>query len=549
MKGSAFIRMVITVAVIPAFIVLHATAPLAVDPPTSQNSAHLDGQNTDLSDQTLVITATTPSVNWINDDPTPAGAMTGCNLGMVMVESRNDIYTPGGSVIATVMHDPTPEDLFNYDQKFYLRKLSMNKVEGGSQKIWDYPTTGAEWFNEFAYYSAPIVDGDGDIFFGDSDKIVKITQDISGQPQEVQSWELGRNSGVPVSFHLCRASLQEEFKYVMSVTNKGRLVLIYGDDSGDKFQAPLFVDGKLFRTMNTVGISKAPENYGIYSYVITEERYPGPNDEARLFLLKVMKTGDNRAYLKVVSYKSFVPYSSGATSHASPTVVHTEGLESYEDYVIFDVYGDLDMNQVNEEWVVCLKHTKDPGTGEDVLLDAWQIDVSPGNIKASLAYSPIWDPSKGAWRNIVWFHRKNGQRLTGIEIDGQDAGKIVANLKIADPIFTNYVIRSVPMVCSQSTGPDDHTNPWMVLSLSPPNQVYNCYVVAIELEIAGSQEQSVDKHTKWKYELEQSVPGYWGGVAGNYLIRNKSAQPTLDNHSLAFGQFMGKLICINPATQ
>ena len=142
MKVKNYLKMLVSMTVIPLFVGLAFSVALAATPPP-QNSAHLDGQNTDLSDNTLTITI--PAEDWSDNSVLGEGelSMTGVGAGLGVVEWRNE-----SAILATPYHKE------GSTYHYFVRKYD----DAGTPE-WDFPTGAEEYddFTGFASFSAPLV--------------------------------------------------------------------------------------------------------------------------------------------------------------------------------------------------------------------------------------------------------------------------------------------------------------------------------------------------------------------------------------------------------
>ena len=318
------------------------------DPPPPQNSAHLDGQNTDLSDNTLTITA--PEEAWSDNSALGADelSMKGVGLGIAVVEFREG--SGGGGILATPYNKVTGNPA-----KYFLRYYNYDSAT----PVWDFPTGTGEYFTGLAALSVPVVDSDKNIYYGDNTKIVKLYED-EGEPVLVATYAFN-SKGAPHSFHLC----DDDFLRVVTVTSEGYVFLIYGEGESDNllvYERELN-DGEAYKSSNTVGIS----NDGSFAYVTTVN---GMENKNRLYAIAV--TGDGlplESNMPRLTYPSSGTFAMETKSDASPLVREVNG--GY--YIYYDVM--MEVGETAVETIVCAFHD----TTEEEITEVWTTATPNGN--------------------------------------------------------------------------------------------------------------------------------------------------------------------------
>ena len=493
---GACLKTVVLIAAVIAFVGLNNSVALAAA--ALQNSAHLDAQNTDLSDQTLTITSP-PDVSWSRNQKIPGGdpegaTMVGCGLGLIVAEYR--IATSKG-ILATVYYQD------EYDiTHFYLRKLGYD----GTLE-WDYPT-GSTGFHQSAMWSVPAVRADGFIFYGDNTKIVRL-QEIEQSPyiEADRTWEFN-GKGNPIAFHLCG----QYFNRVVTATTSGWVFLIVGDAR----RSTLLYDSSeqvFYAAKNTVGVS--PD--GEYAY-ITALDYPS-YEINRLYAVDV-----NEATLPAEASMPRLDYDTGVQteSESSPLIMDAGGGDFY---IYYDVWRQVDGVNDEDDYAVCALHDTVAGT----ITEEWKTRLH-GDAKASFSYGPVY--YSGAWRDVMWTFVNGESTLKGLALESFssfDPGDIVAELTVFG--FFDYKILSAVIISRNMSGGSEKTlaifNMQHKTDSSEPSNI-----VALELEIPSPVEKP--KAAEWAYEL----PGQRSGSnLGQFII------PDGEN-TVIFGQKIGSVICL-----
>ena len=492
---GACLRTLVSIVAVFAFVTLNPAVTLAADPPP-QNSAHMDGQNSDLADQ--VMTITDPINGWSDHTPIhedPLYPMDGCGWGLAVVEFRNE-----SAVLATVHHHDEQEG-----DTYYVRKYDYEGVYK-----WDFPPQGEGHLNGTAMWSVPAVDAQDNIFFGDNTRIVRIVEDQNGNPVNDEEWPFS-GKGRPLSFHLCNT----DFRRVVTVTDAGGVLMINEYDNMWGRWLYDASEGSFYGT-NTVAIS----NDGNWAYVTTFRASDKNKNRLYAFQVSLEERLPAEAEMAKLDYTTTRV---DALSQSSPMVREIE-VEGRKDYLIY-----YDVMLDDGDYAVCARHY----THTNTLSEVWKTALG-GDAVASFAYGPVY--YNGAWRDVIWTFASGERTLKGLaleEIAGLPPGTIVARLRVVKEgmLLEGYKILSALTISrNESPGSEKTVALFNMRHKFIPNA--DPLIGALELEIMHLGVK--DKELEWAYVLSG---GGLGSAQGQFIVPNS-------DDKLIFGQIKGDVICV-----
>ena len=523
-KDHMRIRMALLIIILFGFA---AHISFATEPPP-QNSAHLDGQNTDYLTDT--ITLTSPKLCWSNVDTLPGNnALWGCGgPGLVLVENEEQ-----KSIIATVFYQPVDLE----SRRYYLRSLESDD----GNLLWHFPEDSDHYFDFTANYSVPLTDYSYEIWFGGRDEnadsyLVLLDKADGDTICEWKDFQCDEDyCGHPTSWHLAGGSSQPR---AVTVTTRANALMAKKNASTIKSEKVAIWS----KNLNTPAIS--PNNNRDYMYALLTGYFPINENYARLYALELNTHMDEAT---VIDDSFYYTYENDSAQHcdASPTVLNAPG--PYGDfYVIFDVM------MSDNEYVSCLLHDVD----QDTLILQWNREM-PANtdVIASPAYGPIYY-NDSTTHPVIWTYANTSSsplsQIIGIALDDYggtwDTGEMISRMVIQDDSLPNdeYKMTSV-MIIYEQTGTQQ---PVAVVSMKDidTSDGYNHYIVATELEVQPTTVRGGDpfnKPIKWKYKQPGADEYYFN--AGQFIFK-KPEDEVIHQESLIFGQMIGRILCISDDT-